>query len=104
MNDKPVVIYTNTINDVETVIRIINHDEDYIPGTHASPREHSRAEHMRYNPRTGKKDIHVNGCTVNKGYTKTTYEIKTHKHKKVEKDPEITIKGQSMINELLQSI
>lgn len=104
MSDTPVVIYTDTINNNEKVVRIINHDEDYIPGTHASPREHSRAEHMRYNPRTGKKDIHVNGCTVNKGYTKTTYEIKTHKHKKVEKDPEITIKGQSMINELLQSI
>ena len=104
MSDTPVVIYTDTINNNEKVVRIINHDEDYIPGTHASPRDHTSEEHKRYNQRTGKKDIHVNGCTVNKGYTKTTYEIKTHKHKKVEKDPEITIKGQSMINELLQSI
>lgn len=104
MNDSPVAIYTDTINNNEKVVRVINHDENYIPGTHASPREHSRTEHMRYNPRTGKKDIHVKGCTVNKGYTKTTYEVKTHKHKRVEKEPEVTIKGESMINELLQSI
>lgn len=103
MSDNPVVIYTDTINNNEKVVRIINHDEDYIPGTHASPREHSRTEHMRYNPRTGKKDIHVNGCTVNKGYTKTTYEIKTHKHKKNNNEPNTTTKGQSMINNLLNN-
>lgn len=103
MREEPVVLYTDKLNDSETVIRVIDHNEDYIPGTHASPREHSRTEHMRYNPRTGKKDIHVSGCTVNKGYVKTTYEIKTHKHKKHSKEPEITAKGQSMINNLLNN-
>lgn len=104
MCDTPVIIYTDSVNDNEVIVRTVKHSEDYIPGTHASPREHSRAAHKRFNPRTGKKDINVKGCTVNKGYAKTTYEIKTHKRKKVEVEPEITLKGQSMINELLSQI
>lgn len=35
-------------------------------GTHASPCRHERRETMKYNPKTGKRDIYVRGCTVNK--------------------------------------
>lgn len=101
MNDSPVIIYTDNIDNNEKVIKIINHNEDYIPGTHASPREHSRVEHMRYNPRTGKKDIHVKGCTVNKGYTKTTYEVRTKKHKNND-EPQMSDLGKQMILDLLK--
>lgn len=42
-------------------------------GTHASPREHTRSGCMRYNHKTGLKDIPVRGCTVNEGKSKTQY-------------------------------
>lgn len=61
--------------------------ENGIVDSHASPREHvrhngSRRGTMRYNPKTGKKDIKVKGCdkvkdcVVNKGHTKTSYTLK----------------------------
>ena len=42
-------------------------------GTHASPCRHERSETMRYNPRTGKRDIYVRGCTVNKDKAPAQY-------------------------------
>lgn len=104
MCDTPVVIYTDSLNDKETIVRVIKRDANYIPGTHASPREHTRAAHMRFNPRTGQKDIPVRGCTVNKGYVKTTYEVRAHKRKKVEAEPDTTLKGQQMLDDLLSKV
>lgn len=68
----------------------MNSNQGGIVDSHASPREHirhngSRRETMRYNPKTGKKDIKVRGCekvsdcVVNKGNTKTTYKLKERK-------------------------
>lgn len=42
-------------------------------GTHASPCEHKRSSTMRYNKKTGKRDIPVRECIVNKGKAKTQY-------------------------------
>ncbi len=42
-------------------------------GTHASPCQHERKPTMRYNPKTGKRDIFVRGSIVNKGAPKTKY-------------------------------
>ena len=78
-SDKDIVIYADAECKHEEIIRIVNHDENYIPGTHASPREHERKAHYRYNRKTGLKDIRVRGCTVNKGHTKTSYTVKNHK-------------------------
>ena len=49
--------------------------------SHASPREHTRRGTMRYNPKTGEKDIKVKGCVVNKGHTKTSYILKERQSK-----------------------
>ena len=59
---------------VYTKYEYINESE-YEPkgGHHASPCEHERSSTMRYNPKTGEKDIYVRGCTVNKGKPKTHY-------------------------------
>lgn len=78
-SDKDIVIYADAECKNETIIRVINHDENYIPGTHASPREHERKAHYRYNKKTGLKDIKVRSCIVNKGHTKTSYTVKNHK-------------------------
>ena len=78
-SDKDIVIYSDAECKSETIIRVINHDANYIPGTHASPREHERKAHYRYNKKTGLKDIKVRSCIVNKGHTKTSYTVKNHK-------------------------
>lgn len=50
-------------------------------GTHASPHEHIRSATMRYNRKTGKKDIYVRGSIVNKdkGLPKTQYYLNKKK-------------------------
>lgn len=100
-SDKDVIIYADRVNDNEIVIRTINRDEDYMPGTHASPREHTRREHMRYNPKTGLRDIHVRGTIVNKGHDKTNYSVRVHKDRKEYTKKEMV---KANVIELLQSI
>lgn len=100
-SDKDVIVYADRVNDNEIVIRTINRDEDYMPGTHASPREHTRREHMRYNPKTGLRDIHVRGTIVNKGHDKTNYSVRVHKDRKESTKKEMV---KANVIELLQSI
>lgn len=100
-SDKDVIVYADRVNDNEIVIRTINRDEDYMPGTHASPREHTRREHMRYNPKTGLRDIHVRGTIVNKGHDKTNYSVRVHKDRKESVKKEMV---KANVIELLQSI
>ena len=40
-------------------------ENEYYPSDRKSPRAHQRKSTWRYNPKTGKKDIFVRGCTVN---------------------------------------
>lgn len=100
-SDKDVIVYADRVNDNEIVVRTINRDEDYMPGTHASPREHTRREHMRYNPKTGLRDIHVRGTIVNKGHDKTNYSVRVHKDRKEYAKKEMV---KANVIELLHSI
>ena len=70
--DDVVIYYGGTVKHRE----ITSSGCDGIVRSHASPREHIRKGTMRYNPKTGKKDIKVRGCVVNKGVTKTSYTLK----------------------------
>lgn len=74
-SDKDVVIYIKdlTENNDETV-KVKIYDENYVPGTHASPREHMRSECIVHykSGKIGKRKA----CIVNKGKTKTTYIVK----------------------------
>lgn len=90
--DDVVVYFGNKVKRELPFIKVeeIKEQRGNIPSSHASPREHirrnkSRKSTMRFNPKTGKKDIKVRGCEkvkdciVNKGHTKTSYKFVSSK-------------------------
>lgn len=80
-SNKDVIIYIDSIHDSnnrETKTKV--YDENYIPGTHASPREHTRRG-TTVTLKNG-KTFERKGCIVNKGHEKTTYVIKARTDKK----------------------
>ncbi len=78
-NDSVVLVYNGTGEELMTLSnskwrRSKNRDENE-HGTHASPREHIRKEHLRQY-KSG-KIVYIGQTTINKGKEKTPYEFRT---------------------------
>lgn len=94
-SDKDVVIYLDKYYDEIRKTRVKVYDDNYIPGTHASPREHIRKSCIVH--RKNGKTFERKGCIVNEGHTKTSYTIKATKRSK----ENLTKKPEDYIRELL---